>query len=313
MTRPIWGLVLWLVSSTPVWAIDFNRYHSQDQIKTYLQEVAHDHPELVRFHVLGYSEQGREIDYVVVSKGDPDALPALYMNGTHHGNEKSSTEAVLGLIDYLVKNHANADVSGLLDNYAVYLQPIVNPDGHAANTRGDASGRDPNRDYSYPDRDDGDSFKVQPIKLVKALSDKVRFRAAVAYHSGMEGVLWPWCFSGQRNPDHDTFYTLSKTAAEAMGMSRFAQSFNDYQTRGEFIDYQYMSHGTLAVTFEVSNDPTPAPATLARHVTRSIAGSMAFMLSVRELDLGILQIERAPDTKGSLMSNVTPRPKRRAE
>ena len=300
MARPILGLVLWLVSASQLFAIDFTRYHSQEEINDFLAETARDNPELVTFHHLGYSERGRAINYVVVTKADVDTAPALYMNGTHHGNEKSSTEGILGLLDYLVKNQTNADVSALLESYAIYIQPLVNPDGHANSSRYDAQGRDPNRDYSYPERGDEDSFKIPSIKLVKELSDRVRFRAAAAYHSGMEGVLWPWCYTGQRNADYDTFYTLSKIAAEAMGMSKYIQSYRDYPTNGEFIDYEYMTHGTLAVTFEVSSDPTPAASQLTRIVNRSVAGAMAFMLSVRELDLGVLPLERAPDRLASL-------------
>jgi predicted deacylase len=303
MSKPIWAFVLWLVSSTSVFALDFTRYHSQDEINAYMRATAQAHPELVRFHRLGYSEGGREIDYVVVSKADPDALPAIYMNGTHHGNEKSSTEGVVALLEYLVSHQSEPTVSSLLETYAIYIQPLVNPDGHAANTRWDLEGRDPNRDYAYPERDDADSFKIQSIKLVKELADRVRFRAAVAYHSGMEGVLWPWCYTGARNPEQDTFYTLSKNAAQAMHMPRYAQSYSDYETLGEFIDYVYMAHGTLSVSFEVSNEPTPSASRLTGVVNRSVAGALAFMLSVKELDQGQLLVERAPRPTPRVASN----------
>lgn len=304
MTKSVFGLVLWLVSATRLVAIEFDRYHSQEEIRAFMQESAAAHPDLVRMHHLGYSERGREINYVVVSKVDPESVPAIYMNATHHGNEKSGTEGVVGLLDYLVKNQTNPDVASLLETYAIYIQPLVNPDGHAAHSRYDARGMDPNRDYAYPERADENSFKSPQIRLVKELADRVRFRAAAAYHSGMEAVLWPWCYTAQRNPDQDTFFTLSRIAAQAMGMSRYAQSYSDYRTLGEFIDYSYMAHGTLAVTFEVSSDPTPPPSQLARVVARSIAGGMAFMMAVKELDQGILPIQRLPESRPTLMSQA---------
>ena len=97
MSRALWAVLFWLVSASDLWAIDFTRYHSQEEINSYLKEVATAHPELAHFHLLGYSQRGREVNYLVLSKGDADALPAIYLNGTHHGNEKSSTEAALGL------------------------------------------------------------------------------------------------------------------------------------------------------------------------------------------------------------------------
>jgi predicted deacylase len=291
MTRALWAVLFWLVSASNLWAIDFNKYHSQEEINSYLKQVAADHPDIARFHFLGYSQRGRDINYVVIAKGDAEAMPAIYLNGTHHGNEKSSTETILAVIDYLVTNRTQPQVAELLENYAIYLQPLVNPDGHAANTREDVQGRDPNRDYSYPERSDEDSFKTPQIKLVKELADRVRFRAAAAYHSGMEAVLWPWCFTSQRPADNDTFYTISKATARAMGMTRYVQSHSDYATRGEFIDYVYMAHGTVAVTVEVSNDATPPPSRLNAVVQRAVAGSMAFMLQILELDRGQLKIE----------------------
>src|SRR5262245_48885302 len=104
MQRPLGGLVLWFACATRLYALHFHRYHTQEEINAFLTETAKSHPDVVRFRHLGYSLQGRDINYVVISKGDPDNLPAIYLNGTHHGDEKSSTESVLGLIDFLVKN-----------------------------------------------------------------------------------------------------------------------------------------------------------------------------------------------------------------
>lgn len=283
-------------------AISFDRYHSQEEINGYLKETAAAHPSLVRLVHLGYSERGRDIYYTVVSKRDPESVPALYMNGTHHGNEKSSTEAVVGLLDYLVKAKDDPTVDELLSNYSIYLQPLVNPDGHALGVRSDTFGRDPNRDY------DGAAFKVASIRLVKELTDRVRFRAAAAFHSGMEAVLWPWCHTPAPSPDVDIFYTLSRISAEAMGVRRFLQSYNDYPTRGEFIDYVYNNHGTLALTFEVSAEVTPAPSKLAAIVRRSVAGAMAFMLSVMDLDQGALVMSKAPEQGGATAATLAVSP-----
>lgn len=288
-------VLAWLGTSAEAWALSFERYHSQDEINAYMRDLARTYPTLVRQHQLGYSERGREINYVVLSKHDPAGLPAIYLNGTHHGNEKASTEAVLALIDFLVAKRNDPDVGSILGTYALYVQPLVNPDGHAENTRGDAYGRDPNRDYADFEHPTEESFRSQPIRLVKELVDKVRFRAAAAFHAGMEGVLWPWGYTANRSNDYDLFYTLSKITAQAMRMTKYTQSFLDYPTKGEFIDYVYNTHGTLALTVEVSGEGTPPASMLDQVVKRSIAGSMAFLLSVQELDLGKFEVQRAPD------------------
>src|SRR5687768_9605446 len=104
MIKTLSFLMAWLVSASAAFAIDFDRYHTHEEINSYMSQLAAEHPDLVKYQFMGYSARGREIAYVTVAKGDPEALPALYMNGTHHGDEKSSTEGILGLIDYLVTN-----------------------------------------------------------------------------------------------------------------------------------------------------------------------------------------------------------------
>lgn len=287
---------LWLlVAFNTAQAIDFDRYHSLNEIDQYLKETAETHPDIVHYVRLGTSEQGRVIAYVVISKSDPAQVPALYFNGTHHGDEKSSTEGILALIDHLLKNREDPQVAHLLTRYAVYLQPLVNPDGHAAHTRGDAQGRDPNRDYAYPLRSESGSFKIAGIRLVKELVDRIRPRASAAYHSGMEGVLWPWAHSSERTADQDLLYTLSKNAATAMGFTTYVQSYYDYETHGEYIDYVYWKHHTLGVTFEVSQVATPEAAQLSRVVANSVMGAMQLMHDVAAHDTRALLVERAPN------------------
>lgn len=282
------GISVFALISMSASAIDitFEKYHSQAEINSYLAKLAEEHSDLVSFHELGSSLQNRATYYVVISRYGEGTRPALYFNGTHHGNEKSSTEGILGLIDYIVDHRDDPAVADILDKYEIYLQPMVNPDGHAANTREDSLGRDPNRDYAYPDRDEEHSFKIPSIQLVKELMDNVKFKAAVAYHSGMEGVLWPWCYSSRPTEDKDAFLRVSKASAQAMGMNKYVQSYNDYKTLGEFIDFAYMKFRTMAVTFEVSTALTPSASQLAGVVERSIKGALAFIRAVdAEADL----------------------------
>jgi predicted deacylase len=281
-----------------LFALDFDRYHTQEEISSYMRAMASDQPDLVRYNLLGYSQEGRDIAYVTIGKHSGHGnRPALYLNGTHHGNEKSSTEGILGLIDYLIINKDNQAVSDLLENYTIYLQPLVNPDGHAYNIRENVDGFDPNRDYGFPGIPDEKAFKTSPVKLVKQLVDRIKPRAAAAYHSGMEGVLWPLCFTPKHSRDHDLYYTLAKSSAEAMGMKRYAQSFYDYPSKGEFIDYVYLAHNTLALTFEVSSQGNPPESQLLSVVQRSIIGAMTFMTDILAIDRNQFAIATAPQQR----------------
>jgi len=268
--------------------LQFNRYHSQDEINQFLRDEATRHPDLVHFTVLGKSKEGREISYVAVTK--TPGTPALYYNGTHHGDEWSSTEAILGLIDYLVTHKDDANIDGLLKAYTFYLQPLVNPDGHAARTREDSLGRDPNRDYAYAKRSEAKSFKVPEIALVKKLMDQIHPRAAAAYHSGIQEVLWSWCYTSKGTPDADLLEQITQKTAESMGMNRYMQSYYDYPSDGEFIDYAYMKYHTVALTFEISDDKPPPAADLAAIVQNSIRGALTLATMIQNKDLGLIHV-----------------------
>jgi len=266
--------------------IQFNRYHTQEEINQFMRDEAAKYPKFIQFKILGKSEQGREVSYVMI--GTRPGAPAFYFNGTHHGDEWSSTESILGLIDYLANHAFDAKVSALLNSYTFYLQPLVNPDGHFAQNRMDPHGRDPNRDYSWSGRSDADSFKIPVIVLVKNLLAEIKPRAAAAYHSGIEEVLWSWCYTNNATPDASTFLQITKKTAQAMGFTRYMQSYFDYVTDGEFIDYAYTQYHTTALTFEVSTVKTPAAADLPAVVQRSILGAMAFIEAIQDKDLGLI-------------------------
>jgi predicted deacylase len=289
MTWFLLGVMLIGMHSTPISAITFDRYHSQSEINAYLQSKSHQYPELVETKTLGYSRQGRAIHYAIIQPKDGKHRDALLLNGTHHGNEKSSTEAAIAVMDYLLVNQDNSAVREILKTFSIYILPLVNPDGHAADTRTDSQGIDINRDYSFPLRKAEDSFRTESTQLIRKLMEQVRFQAAIAYHSGMEAILWPACYTDSPPTDLALFRSLSKKTA--MGFGRYLQSFQDYPSEGEFIDFAYSTYGTLAITMEVSEEPMPSEQVLLKVVERSVKGSLAYIEGLRDYRLGRLDLE----------------------
>lgn len=281
------------------YGLQFQRYHAQEEIAQYLRSRAQNYPEVARFVVLGQSLQGREIAYVAISKNWSPDVPAIYFNGTHHGNEKASTEAVLGLIDFLIHQRDRTDVDRLLRKYRIVLQPLVNPDGHAANLRTDSQGIDPNRDYATPTRPESEAFRLVETRLVRRLLRNERVVASAAFHSGLEAVLWPWCHTPSTSRHDPIFKALGQSVARTMGMPKYTQSFNDYQTDGEFIDFAYMKHGVYALTLEVSHEATPESEQLPTVVQRAVNGSLAFLKAVDRVLPGapVQQVSNTDKTK----------------
>jgi predicted deacylase len=184
-------------------------------------------------------------------KGDPKDSPAIDFNGTHHGDELATPEAMLALADHLITHPDEPEVAKLLEKYAIYLQPVVNPDGLAAQKRKNAEGADLNRAYPYPR--EWFRFETAPeAELVKDLVDEISPKGAVAFHSGARSVLWPWGYK-EETPGDANLELASRVAAEAMGPNFEAlQSIQDYKAFGDFADYAYWRHGTIALTFEIS-------------------------------------------------------------
>jgi hypothetical protein len=271
-------------------AIDFDRYHAPAEMEAYLGSVAASLPAMAEFRVLGKSVLGQDLFYLVINATCQPNPPAVLAIGTHHGDEKASTEAVLALPDRLLRGSASdAAVRGLLERYAFYVLPLMNPDGYVFDSRFNADGMDLNRDYSYPERSDADSFSAIETRLVKSLQDSRAFRAAIAYHGGSEEVLWPWCHTDLASVDDAFFVGAGMLAARAMNMDTFQQSAEDFPTQGEYIDYAYSRHGTLAATFEVWSERTPFPSDLPNVVDTAYRGTVAWFGAVRARDSGVVR------------------------
>jgi hypothetical protein len=274
------------VASLP--PISFAVYHTQPQIENYLQAVASAFPAIATYKVLGQSRQGRDLPYLILNATCQASPTAIFANGTHHGDEPSSTESVLAIPGYLLRNSTtDTSVRSLLATYAFYVLPLVNPDGFALQTRENAAGLDINRDYDYPGRTDP-AFQTVEAQLMKSLQASIGFHAAIAYHSGAQEVLWPWCYTGDATADAGFFTAAGWRTAQAMSFTIYQQSYDDYPTQGEYIDYAYWRSHTLAATFEVSIAKTPSAALLAGVVDSACKGTLAWFQAVNDHDRGSL-------------------------
>ena len=108
----------------------------------------------VRVVEIGRTVLGRPINMFIIGYPEPKPTapavsgnPAALVNCNVHGNEPSSREACL----IMARELAFADDPRTLDllrNMTVLIVPTINGDGRAANTRGNSTGQDLNRDHS---------------------------------------------------------------------------------------------------------------------------------------------------------------------
>ncbi|MBT8179200.1 MAG: peptidase M14 [Eudoraea sp.] len=112
------------------------RYITPDQIF----DIYSSFPDTVKISYLGESVEGRPIYKTVLGEGSRKILMWSHM----HGNESTSTKAVLDLINFLSKPGELSDE--LLNICQFQIIGMLNPDGAKRYTRENALGIDLNRD-----------------------------------------------------------------------------------------------------------------------------------------------------------------------
>ncbi len=112
----------------------FNRYPSSAEVRAFLESLAEDYSELTALETVGTSWQGRPILGIRLGNeaaGDPDARPALYLDGQHHAREPISGLCVLYTLWWLLSEYGHDPLAThLLDTRTVYAIPSVNVDGN---------------------------------------------------------------------------------------------------------------------------------------------------------------------------------------
>lgn len=93
--------------------------------------------------VIGTSEKGKEISLVKIGKGKKTVLAWSQM----HGNETTTTKSIFDLLQFFSQKKVFQDkIKDFLENYTLYIIPMLNPDGALLYTRNNANCIDLNRD-----------------------------------------------------------------------------------------------------------------------------------------------------------------------
>ncbi len=114
--------------------LSFDRFHSADVIYHWMKRWADAYPDIVSLYEIGRSYEGRAVMQMTLTNkktGADTDKPAAFFEGNRHSGEVTSAESVLWLARHLVEGYGNdPEITALLDNFAIYLRPVNNPDGH---------------------------------------------------------------------------------------------------------------------------------------------------------------------------------------
>lgn len=112
------------------------------------------YPDIAKFYPIGQSVQERPIWMLEIAnlatQANDTARPGFYLDAAHHGNEIQATEVAVRLANFLVTNYgSNETVTRWVDQFNIYINPVLNPDGNVLNQRRNANNVDLNRNYPF--------------------------------------------------------------------------------------------------------------------------------------------------------------------
>lgn len=238
---------------------------------------------------IGTSWEGRPIIAAKVgTAADAADRPNVLLMGAHHAREWISSEMALRLLEMLAGSPADPALVARRD---IWVIPVVNPDGFQFSfdstrlwrknrrVNGDGTvGVDLNRNYpGFWGRDDlgsspdpaaetyrGPAPGSEPeIQAVMAFHARHPPAAAVSYHSYTDLILYPYGFAaGALAPDARRFAAAAGTPGHPAVHDALAESIRPayhpgpawqlYPTNGEYTEWAYRTHGTLAFTVELT-------------------------------------------------------------
>ena len=216
--------------------IAWNRYYDVEQTDEHMRALERAYPELIELRTIGTSLQGRELIMAIITKPGDDHTqkPAMWIDGSIHANEVQATEVVLYSLWYLATYYGhNDEITGLLDDYAFYMMPIVSPDSRAKwfegpstphNRRSNQMPRDNDRD-GLIDEDpaddlDGDGSITQMWKRDPRgewVRDRFDDRVFTRVPAGESG---DWTFLGSEGIDDDGDGQTNEDGTDGHDMNR---------------------------------------------------------------------------------------------
>ena len=114
------------------WDTTWDAYPKYSEYTSKMQYFASTYPNICSLQSIGTTTSGRELwvlkisDNVSINEGEPE----FFYTSTMHGDELVGFPLMIRLIDYLLNNYGtDPEVTNLVDNLEIYINPNANPDG----------------------------------------------------------------------------------------------------------------------------------------------------------------------------------------
>jgi len=292
-------------------------YHSYADVTTALQTFAESYPAITHLISLGQSVQGRELWALLISDnpGVQENEPEFKYVSTMHGDEPVGTEMCLYFINNLLTNYgADSNITALVNGTAIWIVPLMNPDGLENGTRANANGYDLNRSFPrYPAEFSGTIWNgpsnlggLEPeVRHLIVWSAAHSFVLSANFHTGAVVASYPYdedpplpSTVPAPTPDHALFLALATTYASnnpPMNANNASPFFhgtvngNDwYIVQGGMQDWMYRHLGDNEVTMELSVPKRPLQSLLPNYWNDNRNSMMAYLAWVHRGVRGIV-------------------------
>ena len=98
----------------------------------YLECLADTYSDRCETIDIGSSVEGRALKVIKISQPSSDNIvkPAIWIDGGIHAREWISPSSVEYLVNQLVENFHAPENKKMVEDFDIYVLPILNPDGH---------------------------------------------------------------------------------------------------------------------------------------------------------------------------------------
>ncbi len=251
------------------------QYYTYNQYVDFMYETAQNYPAICSLHIAGHSVENRQILFMKISTNpnENNPKPKVKLTSTIHGDEVVGYDLMIRLIKLLTEEYLiNPEITQLVENTEIWINPLTNPDGFVAHERQNANGVDLNRffpDFLF-DNNNTTENREPEIAIMMNFANENKTHLSANFHGGAQVINYPWDTTYDTFPDDDLMISLSLAYADHNPDLYNSTSFPNgitngaawYVIHGSMQDWDNYYNQVFHVTAEISNDKWPNPSTL---------------------------------------------------
>ena len=255
----------------------WNYYPTYTEYENLMVQFKNNYPNLCHLDTIGTLASGRRLLVLKISDNvnTDESEPEFLYTSSIHGDETTGYILMMHLADYLLSNYGtNSEVTDLVNNTEIFINPLANPDGtyYGGNSsvsgarRYNINGVDMNRNYPDPQdgqHPDGNAWQPETMAFM-AFAGAHHFTASVNFHGGVEVVNYPWDTWSTLHPDDSWWQYISREFADTVHLHAPAgymdylsngvtNGFAWYEVNGGRQDYMNYFHHCREITIELSD------------------------------------------------------------